>query len=134
MTGSALDFAFGGRLGTGVAFGSAVASAITAVEQLALLPIILGESLTSASIVAAYGSINTLTVIFPGSDETSFSLGSFITLVRREWNDPVLGEHLPEERYSVTEVAKALVAWGALQGVTHDWQVKKWMKHLREML
>lgn len=133
MTGSALDFAFGGRLGTGVAFGSAVASAITAVEQLALLPIILGESLTSASIVAAYGSINTLTVIFPGSDETSFSLGSFITLVRREWNDPVLGEHLPEERYSVTEVAKALVAWGALQGVTHDWQVKKWMKHLREM-
>ncbi|KAI0057714.1 alpha/beta-hydrolase [Artomyces pyxidatus] len=133
LTGSALELAFGGRLGTGEAFGSAVANAITAIEQLALLPILVGESLTSASIVAAYGSINAFSSIFPGSDETSFSLASFITLVRREWNEPALGEHLPEERYSVTEVARALVAWGALQGVTYDWQVSKWKTHLREI-
>ncbi|KAA1465915.1 alpha/beta-hydrolase [Dentipellis sp. KUC8613] len=134
LTGSALDYAFfGGKLGTGDAFGSAVASAITAVEQLALLPILLGESLTSASIVAAYSSINALTAIFPGSDEASFSLASFITLVQREWNEPALHEHLPEEKYGVTEVARALVGWGALQGVTHDWQVKKWMKYMHEI-
>ncbi|THH18291.1 hypothetical protein EW146_g2664 [Bondarzewia mesenterica] len=134
VTGSAVDYAlFGGKLGTGVAFGNAVSSVITAVERLTLLPILFGESLTSASIVAAYGSINSLLAIFPDSDEASFSLASFITLVRREWNDPVFREHLPEERYSVTEVAKALVAWGALQGVTHDWQANKWMKHLQEI-
>ncbi|TFY82574.1 hypothetical protein EWM64_g1438 [Hericium alpestre] len=134
LTGSAFDYAiFGGRLGAGDVFGNAVASAITAVEQLALLPILLGESLTSASIVAAYSSMNALGALFPGSDEASFSLASFITLVRREWNEPELQEHLPAERYGVMQVAQALVAWGALQGVTHDWQVKKWMKHLREI-
>ncbi|EIM85476.1 alpha/beta-hydrolase [Stereum hirsutum FP-91666 SS1] len=134
LTGSVLDYAlFGGRANTGATFSSTIASAISAIEQLTLLPILLGESLTSASIVAAYGSINALAAIFPGSDEASFSLASFITLVRKEWNDPVLGEHLPEERYGVGEVAQALVAWGALQGVTHDWQVAKWMKALKEV-
>ncbi|KAI0038005.1 alpha/beta-hydrolase [Auriscalpium vulgare] len=133
LTGSALELAFGGYLGTSEGLGNAVASAITAIEKLALLPIVLGENLTSASIVAAYSSMNAFGSIFPGSDETSFSLASFITLVRREWNEPLLGEHLPEEHYSVMEVARALVAWGALQGVTYDWQVKQWKKHLREI-
>jgi sn1-specific diacylglycerol lipase len=42
-------------------------------------------------------------------------------------------EHLPEEEYSVTETARALVAWGALQAVTAGWKEKEWMKHLREI-
>ncbi|KAI0315055.1 hypothetical protein OF83DRAFT_1201648 [Amylostereum chailletii] len=133
LTGHALDIPFGGRLGTGQAFESFISSTITYIEQLALLPILLGESLTSASLVAASSSINAFAAFFPGTDEASFSLASFITLVRREWANPAQGEELPEERFGVTEVAQALVAWGALQGVTHDWQVRKWTEHLREI-
>jgi hypothetical protein len=40
---------------------------------------------------------------------------------------------LPEKRYSVLQVAKALMAWAALQGLTSKWQEKRWSKHLREI-
>ena len=46
------------------------------VEFVALAPILLGESLTSTSLIAAHSSLSILTAIFPGSDEASFSLTS----------------------------------------------------------
>jgi len=69
----------------------------------------------------------------PGGEEATFSLGSFIQLVRREWTDPVGKHFLPEKRYSVLQIAKALAAWATLQGLTHEWQEKQQSRYLREM-
>jgi hypothetical protein len=127
-----VDFAIGGHA-VGSALGAAVATAFSIAEQVALAPILIGETITSASLVAAQSSIDALSALFPGSDEASFSLASFVTLVKREWNEPVLKDHLPEKRYSVTEIGKALIAWAALQSVTYDWQEQCRLKHLREI-
>ena len=110
-----------------------VYTAFSIAEQIALAPLLIGESITSTSLVAAESSIDVLSAIFPGSDEASFSLASFVALVKREWNQPALDEHLPRDRYSVAEVAKALVAWGALQGVTHEWKENEWFSVLKEI-
>ena len=53
--------------------------------------------------------------------------------MRNDWNNPELGEHLPEEHFGVGEAARALLAWGTLQDVTYDWQVAKWSKYLSEI-
>ena len=98
-----------------------------------LAPIVIGESLASTTLVAAHSSLSVLQAIFPGSDEASFSLASFVTLVRREWSDDMQDGTSPEQRYGVTEVMKALVAWVVVQGKTSVWQEKKWFKHLKEI-
>ena len=134
LTGSVIDYAlFGGTTGAGQILGGAVSSAISAVEFVALAPLILGESITSTSLIAAHSSLSILTTIFPGSDEASFSLASFVGLVRREWNEPAESEGLPEERYGLGEILKALAGFAALQGVTSEWQEKRWFKYLREV-
>ena len=120
-------------LGVGPVLGVAVATVFTLAEHVVLAPILIGETITSTSFVAAESSIDILSTMFPGSDEASFSLAAFVTLVKREWNEPALWEQLPEERYSVTEIAKALIAWATLQGVTDDWKEKEWFKVLREI-
>lgn len=124
---------FGGNAGAGQLFGGAVSSAISAVEFLALAPILLGESITSTSLTAAHSSLSILTTIFPGSDEASFSLASFVSLVRHEWNEPADSHVLPEERYGVVEVLRALAGFAALQGVTSEWQEKRWFKFMKEV-
>jgi sn1-specific diacylglycerol lipase len=113
--------------------GGAVATAITLAEQLTLAPLNFGEYITSGSLLAAHSSINVLSVIFPGSSEASFSLASFITLVKREWNDPEFSSNLPDRKFGLTEVARAIVAWVALQGVTQEWQEQIWLKSLKEI-
>ena len=102
-------------------------------EFVALAPILLGESITSTSLIAAHSSLSILTTIFPGSDEASFSLASFVGLVRREWNEPAESEGLPEERYGLGEVLRALAGFAALQGVTSQWQEKRWFKYMKEV-
>jgi hypothetical protein len=113
--------------------GNAVATAITLAEQLTLAPLNFGEYITSGSLLAAHSSINVLSVIFPGSSEASFSLASFITLVKREWNDAEFAGNLPDRQFGLTEVARAIVAWVALQGVTQEWQEQIWLKSLKEI-
>ncbi|EGO27137.1 hypothetical protein SERLADRAFT_413658 [Serpula lacrymans var. lacrymans S7.9] len=124
---------FGGSMVTSPVLEGAMSTAINFAENLTLAPIFLGEYITSASFSAAHSSIDILSIIFPGSSEASFSLASFITLVKREWDYPAFGTNLPDKRYGVTEVAKALVAWISLQGVTQEWQEKQWFSHLREI-
>ncbi|KAI9063504.1 alpha/beta-hydrolase [Trametes sanguinea] len=134
LTGTVIDHTlFGGSTGAGALLGGAVSSVISAVEFVALAPILLGETLTSTGLVAAQSSLSLLTTIFPGSDEASFSLASFVGLVRREWNEPAASEGLPEERYGLAEILKALVAFAALQGVTSEWQEKRWFRYMREV-
>jgi sn1-specific diacylglycerol lipase len=101
-------------------------------EKVTLAPIFLSEYVTTTSLIAAHSSINVLSVIFPGSSDASFSLASFITLVRREW---FAGDFpgAPEKQYGIMKVARGIVAWVALQGVTQEWQEKIWFKHLREI-
>ncbi|KAG1753287.1 hypothetical protein EDB19DRAFT_1978867 [Suillus lakei] len=131
---SALDHAmFGGSEVAAPVLEGAVASAITFAERLTLAPIYVGEYISSASLRAAYSSIDMLSVIFPGSSEASFSLASFIDLVKREWDHPGSHEHIPGRRYRITEVARALVAWVALQGITQEWQEQGWFPYLREI-
>lgn len=131
---SALDHAvFGGSEVAAPVLGGAVASAITFAERLTLAPIYVGEYISSTSLRAAYSSIDMLSIIFPGSSEASFSLASFIDLVKREWDHPGSHEHIPGRRYGITEVARALVAWVALQGITHEWQEQSWFPYLREI-
>jgi hypothetical protein len=134
ITSPVVDHAFfGGNNVSGLVLGSAVATAITLAEQLTLAPLHIGEYITSGSLLAAHSSINVLSVIFPGSSEASFSLASFFTLVKREWNDPNSAIHLPDRKFGFTEMARAIVAWVALQGVTQEWQEKDWLEHLKEI-
>lgn len=56
---------------------------------------------------------------------------SFISLVRREWSDR--DGFLPNRNYGLTQVARAIVAWVALQGVTQEWQEKRWFYYLKEL-
>ena len=135
ITTTALDLAlFGGTTVTRPVFGLAVHTVLTIAEQITLAPIHLSEYITSTSLLAAHSSINVLSVIFPGSSDASFSLASFIDLVRREWAQPPgsVGS-LPERQYGITQVARAIVGWIALQGVTQEWQEKRWFKHLKEI-
>ena len=113
--------------------GGAVSKAVSAIEALTLAPILLGETITSTSLVAAQSSLSVLSNIFPGSDEAGFSLASFITLVRREWQTPPGVDGLPEERYGVGGIMKGLVAWAALQGVTSHWHEQGWFKSIKEI-
>ncbi|KAH9978235.1 hypothetical protein BGW80DRAFT_1286519 [Lactifluus volemus] len=131
--GSVFDLALGEKLGASIALNRLTNAAFAASEQLALVSIAVGESLTSAALIAAYSSIDALSSLFPGGEEASFSIASFIHLMRNDWNNPELGEHLPEEHFSVTEAARALFAWGSLQSVTYDWQVAKWSMYLSEI-
>jgi sn1-specific diacylglycerol lipase len=124
---------FGGSTVTSPVVGGAVASAISFVEQLALAPVFISEYITSTSFLAAHSSVNVLSVIFPGSSEASFSLASFINLVKRELHDPPDDGTLPERQFGFTSVVRAIIAWVALQGVTQEWQEKNWFKHLREI-
>ncbi|KAF9643309.1 alpha/beta-hydrolase [Thelephora ganbajun] len=134
IAGSVLDYGlFGGRTGAGPVLSSAVASTLSVIEQLALAPILISESLTSTSFTAAIGSLDLVSTIMPGGEEATFSLGSFVQLVRREWTDPIGKHFLPEKRYSVLQVAKALVAWATLQGLTYEWQEKQWSPYLRQI-
>lgn len=70
-----------------------------------------------------------------GTHEASFSLTEFVTLVRREWNDPVLRERLPadKEKYGVMSIGKALIAWAALQCATRGWHEDRWRANMREI-
>ena len=134
ITGTVLDYGlFGGRTSAGPVLSSAVASTLSVIEQITLAPILISESLTSTSFTAANGSLDLISAIIPGGEETTFSLGSFIQLVRREWSDPAGKHFLPEKRYSVLQVSKALAAWAMLQGLTHEWQEKQWSRYLREI-
>lgn len=134
LTGTALDHAvFGGSVGAGPMLGGAVSTAISALETLTLAPILIGESIASTTLVAAQSSLTVLQAVFPGSDEASFSLTSFVGLVRREWREDMQDPDAPEKRYGLSEIMKALVAWAALQGLTSEWQEKKWFKHLKEV-
>ena len=134
LTGSVLDYGlFGGRTSAGPVLSDAVASTLSVIEQITLAPILISESLTSTSFTAAIGSLDLVCAIMPGGKEATFSLYSFIQLVRREWTDPVGKHFLPEKRYSVLQVAKALVAWATLQDLTHGWQEKQWSPYLRRI-
>jgi len=105
-----------------------VTHGINLAENITMVPMRIGQSITSTSLVAASGSIDVLSSIF-GTHEASFSLGEFVTLVRREWNSPIMADQLPKdkEKYSVLAVARALVAWAALQRSTSDHHVAKWV-------
>ncbi|KAF8871434.1 hypothetical protein CPB85DRAFT_1445570 [Mucidula mucida] len=125
---------FGGNQVAAPVLSGAVASVITLVEQITLAPIFLSEYITSTSISAAHSSINALTVIFPGSHEASFSLVSFVALVRREWSaEGEDGNHLPAKHYGVTQITRGIIAWVSLQGVTQEWQEKGFFPHLKEI-
>lgn len=112
----------------------AVTTAINFAEAITLAPIFLGEYISSASLRAAHGSIDILSVIFSGSTEASFSLVSFIQLVKREWDNPAAPNGcISQKRYGITEVGKAVIAWVALQGITQEWHEKEWSSYLREI-
>ncbi|GJE84830.1 lipase family protein [Phanerochaete sordida] len=134
LTGAAVDHAvFGGSIGAGKAAGTVVSTAISALEALTLAPILIGESIASTTLVAAHSSLTVLQAVFPGSDEASFSLTSFVSLVRREWKEDMNDYDAPETRHGISEIMKALVAWAALQGITSEWQEKKWFRYLKEL-
>lgn len=110
-----------------------MASTLSIIEQITLAPILISESLTSTSFTAAIGSLDLVPTVMPGGEEATFSLRSFIQLVQREWSDPVAKHFLPEKRYSVLQIAKALTAWATLQDLTHEWQERQWSSCLREI-
>ncbi|KAK0490446.1 hypothetical protein IW261DRAFT_1324961 [Armillaria novae-zelandiae] len=124
---------FGGSDVTQPVVGGAVSSVISFAEQITLAPIFLTEYITSTSIIAAHSSINVFSVIFPGSSETSFSLVAVLALLKREWKELGYAGNLPEKQYGLTQIARGVIAWVALQGVTREWQEKRFFKSLREI-
>ncbi|TFK22200.1 alpha/beta-hydrolase [Coprinopsis marcescibilis] len=132
-TSIAVDYTlFRGTTVTSATLPTAVSAVLSIAEQITLAPIHLGEYITNTSLLAAHSSINVLSCFFPGSSEASFSLASFIDLVRREWNPPNQS-NLPKAQYGITQVARAIVGWVALQGATQEWQEKRWFKYLKEV-
>ncbi|KAL4075580.1 hypothetical protein J3A83DRAFT_4088897 [Scleroderma citrinum] len=133
-TATAFDLTVFGIGVTAPVIEGAVTTAINFAEAITLAPIFIGEYISSASLRAAHGSIDLLSVIFPGSTEASFSLVSFIHLVKREWDNPAAPTgYLSRKRYGITEVGKAVIAWVALQGVTQEWHEKEWSGYLQEI-
>ncbi|KAJ7179596.1 hypothetical protein C8R46DRAFT_887270 [Mycena filopes] len=124
---------FGGLTIARPVIGGAVSTVLSLAEQIALAPIFFSEYITSTSLLAAHSSINLLSAIIPGSSEASFSLSSFITLVKRELKNPAAGESLPGKQFGLTQLARAIIAWVALQGVTQEWDEKRWLKNMREI-
>ncbi|KAJ7047845.1 hypothetical protein C8F04DRAFT_23945 [Mycena alexandri] len=124
---------FGGLTVVRPVIGGAVSTVLSLAEQIALAPIFFSEYITSTSLLAAHSSINLLSAIIPGSSEASFSLSSFITLVKRELKSPAAGESLPEKQFGLTQLARAIIAWVALQGVTQEWDEKRWLQNMREI-
>ncbi|KAG9075044.1 hypothetical protein FRC06_010309, partial [Ceratobasidium sp. 370] len=123
---------FGGSIGAAPAIGSAINSAFSFAESLALAPIQLGHNIASTSLVAASSSLDLLVWLF-GTQEVGFSLAEFGTLVQREWTNPPGVESLPEERYGAASIARALVAWAALQDATSVWGMKRCLKGAKEI-
>ncbi|CAG7848201.1 SubName: Full=Uncharacterized protein {ECO:0000313/EMBL:CCA75083.1} [Serendipita indica DSM 11827] len=121
-------------LGAGIVLASAVTSSLNLIEQAALLPLDIGQAITSTSLTIASSSVDVLTSML-GSHEASFSLAEFVTLVKREWNDPVLKERLPadKDKYGVIQIGKALIAWAALQCATRGWHESRWRDNMREI-
>jgi sn1-specific diacylglycerol lipase len=120
--------------GTGVILATSITASLNLIEQVAMLPLDIGQALTSTSITLASSSVDVLTSMF-GTHEASFSLAEFVTLVRREWNDPVLKERLPidKDKYGLISVGKALIAWAALQCATRGWHESRWRNNMREI-
>ncbi|THV00540.1 alpha/beta-hydrolase, partial [Dendrothele bispora CBS 962.96] len=140
LTTTVVDHAlFGGSTVTKPVVGGAVSTVISLAEQITLAPLHLGEYITNTSLFAAHSSINVLSVFFPGSSDASFSLASFITLVKKELNEPGEGNGFgggsPESarNFGIMVIAKAIIAWVALQGVTQEWQERKWLKKMKEI-
>ncbi|CAK5276119.1 unnamed protein product [Mycena citricolor] len=133
---SVVDYTLFGGLPVARPVGGGVVSTILGLaEQVALAPIFISEYITSASLLAAHSSINVLTHIIPGSSEASFSLASFLTLVRRELAAPAAADCLPAgyARFGFAQIARAMVAWAALQGATREWDEARWLENVREM-
>ncbi|KAJ7229092.1 hypothetical protein GGX14DRAFT_416658, partial [Mycena pura] len=134
LTASVVDHTlFGGISVARPVVKGAVSTVLSVAEQLALAPIFFSEYITSTSLLAAHSSINLLSAIFPGSSEAAFSLSSFINLVKRELTHPAAGESLPEKQFGITQLARAIVSWVALQGVTQEWDERRWLEHMREI-
>jgi sn1-specific diacylglycerol lipase len=128
-----MDYVLTGQSnGTGPVLGLAVSSAFGIAESIAIGSIMLGERAASASFEAAQDSVDLLAGLF-GNDEASFSLAAFGQLVRREWNNPVLAEHLPEKRYKLSSMIQALMAWAAIQKVTQFYTEIQWFQFVREV-
>jgi len=85
----------------------------------------LGETITSTSLNAA--SVAIAHLLQANQSEASFSLTSFVELVRREWDEfGVKGR-------SVIEVSRALAAWAAIQGFTKEWSEERWFRGVTEL-
>ncbi|KZO93765.1 alpha/beta-hydrolase [Calocera viscosa TUFC12733] len=123
--GSALfDYAWGTDVNTGATLNAAIVRGLRFAETLVLTPMHIGETIASSSLVAASSTLDALAKLL-GSEEPSFTLGAFVQLVRREWNDPVMAEFLPEKRISLWDTTRALVAWASLQAVTWDFAQRR---------
>ncbi|KAF8509432.1 hypothetical protein BU17DRAFT_98961 [Hysterangium stoloniferum] len=94
-------------------------------ENISLLPILLGESIASTSLNAASSVIFRLLESGATDSEASFSLASFVTIARNELAE--LGG------LSVLEISRAVAAWAAIQGFTKEWSEARWLKHTTEL-
>ncbi|KAJ7067842.1 hypothetical protein C8F01DRAFT_1333376 [Mycena amicta] len=135
ITASVVDHTlFGGVYIARPIVGGAVSTVLSVAEAIAMAPIFISEYITSSSLLAAHSSINLISAIIPGSSEAAFSLSSFITLVKRELkHPPAAGASLPERQFSIIQIARGIVAWVALQGVTQEFAEKRWLAHMREI-
>ncbi|KAF7301238.1 Lipase class 3 [Mycena indigotica] len=135
ITASVVDHTlFGGIYVARPIVSGAVSTVLSVAEAIAMAPIFASEYITSTSLLAAHSSINLLSAITgSSSSEAAFSLTSFITLVKRELKHPPAGASLPERQFGITQLARAIVAWVALQGVTQEWDETRWLKHMREI-
>ena len=97
-----------------------LSASLDRLECLSLLPILVGESIASTSLDAVSN-------LFDANDETPFNLEMFITMIRCEW-----AEHERAGR-SVTEVARAVAAWAAIQCFTKQWSEERLLKGAVEL-
>ncbi len=121
----------------------AVMMGFNSIEWIVGKGIDLGEFMTQSSLEAVTIAVESISDLYGGTEEASFSLGAFVQLVRRELANPIDPDSLPGPRgpdgnsaisaKSAVQVARSLAAWAAIQTMTSEYQEQQILKGMREV-
>jgi sn1-specific diacylglycerol lipase len=121
----------------------AVMMGFNSIEWIVGKGIDLSEYMTQSSLEAVSNVVESISDLYGGTQEASFSLGAFVQLVRRELANPSDPDSLPAPRNpngssgisakSAVQVARSLAAWAAIQTMTVEYQEQQLLKGMREV-
>lgn len=69
----------------------------------------------------------------PDAQSFATAIPSLIRILQHEWYNPQDPNHLPADSYSAFTIARALIAWASIQGVTSTYHQKRWLANMKEI-